>query len=499
MTVAFFMHAAEFMKARSVAVLTLAMFAVASAGCFSMRPSSGGGQTRFDAPRRLVPADVALPAGYTIEVVATGLTFPTGVAFDAAGTPHLVEAGYSYGEVWRTPRLLRIGSDGALSVVASGSDNGPWNGVTFHDGNFYVAEGGQRTGGRILRIDRSGSMTALVEDLPSVGDHHTNGPAIGPDGMLYFGQGTATNSGVVGVDNFEFGWLRRYRDFHDIPCRDVTLTGKNYTTANPLTGDERDRATTGAFSPFGTATSPGQVIRGRVPCNGAILKIPLAGGAPQLVAWGLRNPFGLAFSSRGELFVTDNQYDARGSRPVFGTGDLLWKVEEGKWHGWPERFGTLALHEHDSLAPPGDPRVARLIDPYPNDAVEPAARLGVHSASTGLDFSRSARFGHEGDAFIAQFGDMAPGVGKVLSPVGFKVVRVEVGEGIVHDFAVNRGETNGPASFIGGGGLERPTAVRFDPSGESLYVVDFGVMTVGPQGPEPRPETGVLWRIRRTR
>lgn len=491
------MHAALPMKHRSVVVLTLACLALASAACFSMRPSRGGGQTSFDAPRRLNPTDVALPPGYGIEVVATGLTFPTGVAFDAAGTPHVVEAGYSYGEVWTTPRLLRVGTDGAVSVVASGGDNGPWNGVTFHDGSFYVAEGGQRVGGRILRIGRTGDVTALVEDLPSVGDHHTNGPVIGPDGMLYFGQGTATNSAVVGVDNYEFGWLRRYPEFHDIPCRDVTLTGKNYTTENPLTA-ERDRAMTGAFSPFGQATVPGKVVRGRVPCNGALLKISPSGGAPQLVAWGFRNPFGLAFSPGGELFVTDNQYDARGSRPVFGTGDLLWKVEQGMWHGWPERFGALALHEHDSLAPPGESRVARLIDAYPNDPVEPAARLGVHSASTGLDFSRSSRFGHEGDAFIAQFGDMAPGVGKVLSPVGFKVVRVEVGEGIVHDFAVNRGEVNGPATFIDGGGLERPVAVRFDPSGEALYVVDFGVMTMGTQGPEPRPETGVLWRIRRT-
>ena len=42
------------------------------------------------------------------------------------------------------------------------------------------------------------------------------------------------------------------------------------------------------------------------------------------------------------------------------------------------------------------------------------------------------------------------------------------------------------------------SAARFDPSGTALYVVDFGVMTMGPQGPAPQPETGVLWRITRT-
>ncbi len=54
-------------------------------------------------------------------------------------------------------------------------------------------------------------MTGLIKDiiiaLPSNGDHHNNQIAFGPDGRLYFGQGTATNSCVVGMDNFRFGIL----------------------------------------------------------------------------------------------------------------------------------------------------------------------------------------------------------------------------------------------------------------------------------------------------
>jgi hypothetical protein len=102
-----------------------------------------------------------------------------------------------------------------------------------------------------------------------------------------------------------------------------------------------------------------------------------------------------------------------------------------------------------------------------------------------------------GQAFVAQFGDMAPNVGKVLRPVGFKVVRVDVTTGGIEDFAVNKGRANGPASWVGGGGLERPVAARFDPSGTALYVVDFGVMTVTSKAPAPQPGTGVLWRITR--
>src|SRR5829696_839988 len=117
-------------------------------GCYRWRSSSGGGEARFSGERRLVPGDVALPPGYSIELVATDLTFPTGVAFDAEGVPHVVEAGYSYGEIFTTPRLVRIGPGGARSVVAEGGGNGPWNGIAYAEGAFYVAEGGQLEGGR---------------------------------------------------------------------------------------------------------------------------------------------------------------------------------------------------------------------------------------------------------------------------------------------------------------------------------------------------------------
>ena len=86
----------------------------------------------------------------------------------------------------------------------------------------------------------------------------------------------------------------------------------------------------------------------------------------------------------------------------------------------------------------------------------------------------------------------------MTGPVGYKVVRVDVGSGVIEDFAANRGATNGPASRLGTGGLERPIAARFDPTGTALYVVDFGVLTMTSKGSTPHPGTGVLWRITRT-
>ena len=477
-------------------IFVLLVVVVVLSGCFRLMRSEGGGETDFELPRQVDPSDVALMEGYEIEVVATGLTFPSGITFDDQGRLYVTEAGYSYGEVRLTPRLLRIEPGGTTAVVAEGS-NPPWNGVEYHDGAFYVA-GGHLQPGQVLRISMNGRARPLVEGLPSLGDHHTNGPVVGPDGWIYFGQGTATNSGVVGIDNFGFGWPERYPDFHDVPCEDVVLAGKNYTTLNPLTERPDDTAVTGAYVPFGTHTEEGQVIEGEVPCAGAILRVRPDGTDLEVVAWGLRNPFGLAFSPGGELYITENQYDVRGSRPVFGTGDLLWRVEPGTWYGWPDYHAGRPLTDEDWYEAPGEPAPGFVLREHPQLPPAPVVALGVHSSSNGIAFSHNPAFGYEGQAFIAQFGDMAPKVGKSLDPVGFKVIRVDVEDGTIHEFAINRGKTNGPASWLGTRGFERPLDVEFSPDGQTLYVADFGVMLVDDeQGIRPQPGTGVVWRITR--
>lgn len=487
---------ARFLKMKGGSLLAVIALAGILSGCYVMRPSSGGGQTDFSPPRRVDPGDVALLGGYWIEVVATDLTLPTGVAFDEEGRAYVTEAGYSYGEIWRTPRLLRIEPDGRATPVAAGGRNGPWNGVDFHEGAFYVAEGGELEGGRLLRIPLDGPITVLVSNLPSMGDHHCNGPAVGPDGWIYFSQGTASNSGVVGKDNADFGWLYRRPDFHDIPGQDIVLAGRNFTSPNPLTPRRSDRAVTGAFLPFGTPSQPGQVIPGRVPCSGSVMRARPDGSRLELVAWGFRNPFGLAFAPGGQLYVTENGYDDRGSRPVWGTPDVLWEVKPGVWYGWPD-FAAGRPLTSKWFKPPGKSHPQFLLAEHPNPPPKPAATFGVHASANSFDFSRNPAFAPVGQAFVPLFGDMAPDVGKVLHPVGFKVVRVDVATGIIESFAANQGKIAAPASLLENGGLERPVAVRFNPRGDALYVVDFGVMIMTKKGPHPKPGTGVLWRITR--
>src|SRR4051812_40511161 len=116
------------MAHRRVIVLGLVLALAATSACYSMRPSRGGGRAHASLPRRVDPADVAVPDGYRVDVVATGLTFPTSVTFDDDGRLYVVESGYSYGEAFDTPKLLRVEPGGGTTVIATGG-NGPWSGV----------------------------------------------------------------------------------------------------------------------------------------------------------------------------------------------------------------------------------------------------------------------------------------------------------------------------------------------------------------------------------
>ncbi len=429
------------------------------AGCHAA--AQGGGPVaepvaREDPPPEPSPFDIDVPDGYRIELVADKLTYPSGVAF-GDGRIFVIESGDA-----GTARLLELTKQGPVPVATG--DHVPWTGIAYRDGALYVAEGGERDGGRIVRFDLPDfKQTVLVDNLPSLGDHHTSGPVVASDGWVYFGQGTATNAGIAGPEDQE----------HDIPCRDVTLLGTNFETGG---------ATTGAYLPFGTPSETGQVIKGHLPCSGAIMRVKTTGGPIELVAWGFRNPAGLALDN-GALYATDNGYETRGSRPVFGSADVLWKVEMSHWYGWPDFSEGRPLTLDFYAKGGGRPRGFLLAD-HPERPREPRAYLPVHASADGLDFTHGEEFGFPGSAFIALFGQLLP------APVGFEIVRVDPRTGDIAEFAKNHGDKTGPASQKKQRGFERPVAVRFDPSGKSLYVVDYGVA-----GAEPQPETGRIWKI----
>jgi glucose/arabinose dehydrogenase len=227
-----------------------------------------------------------------------------------------------------------------------------------------------------------------------------------------------------------------------------------------------------------------------------VMRVPATGGPIELVAWGFRNPFGLAFAPGGQLYVTDNGYDVRGSRPVFGSADALWRVQQGVWYGWPDFSEGRPLTAKRYNGGGGSTH-GFLLARHPDTPPAPAAYFAVHASADGFDFSRNDAFGYRGWAFVAEFGDMAPTAGKVAGPVGFDIVRVDPASGDIADFARNKTDQTAPASAKHGRGLERPVAARFDRDGRALYVVDFGVVRMTDKGADAQPRTGKLWRITR--
>src|SRR5712691_11313789 len=271
-----------------------------------------------------------------LELVADGFSFPTSLTFDEQGIAYVAESGLPFGGAPPGGRIWRIAPAGNHRLLAQGL-RPPVNGLTFHQGGLYVSEGGHP--GRISRLDPNGQLTVLLDNLPGPGNYHTNMVAFGPDGKIYFSQGAMTNTGIVGLDAYELGWLRRLPHAHDIPGCNIVLAGINIETKNPLKNERGKRAHTGAFAPFGTCTEGGQRLPAQLPCTAGVMRCNPDGSGLELVAWGLRNAYGLGFLPDGRLLATDQGADDRGSRPVGNAPDMLFEVRQGAWYGWPDFIG----------------------------------------------------------------------------------------------------------------------------------------------------------------
>lgn len=439
--------------------------------------------------------DILLPPGYRAEVVATGFTAPVHACFDPAGAMYVTESGH---KAESPPRVYRVDpSSGSKALVlelsgARAVETGAATGAVWHDEALYLSNTDS-----ILRVDpRSGEVSEVVTGLPGLGDHQTNHPVVGPDERLYWGQGCVTNMGVVGADNFGYEWLAGHPDVCDVPGGDIVLAGRNYRVPDVL-GNPLSSVESGAYSPFGTSTVIGQRIAGASKASGAVLSCALDGSDLRVVAWGLRNPYGIAFHPDGRLFVTEHGSDERGARWIVGDPDDFYEVRDGAWYGWPDFASGVRLDD----ARWGDggtgrePVLAEFPDP---DPPVPIASFEAHAAANGFDFAPpDSEFGFGGQAFVALFGDLAPvTTPRQVVPAGFKVVRLDPDTGAIFDFAVNR--IQGPASKLFHGGFERPSHCVFGPDG-SLYVVDFGEIKIAPEkgGIRMKQGTGAVWRIRR--
>jgi glucose/arabinose dehydrogenase len=222
------------------------------------------------------------------EFAASPNSGPVSMTFDSRGR---LFVGSLSGKIFI---LLDNNDDGRMDEVKTFATGIPQPlGLEFRsNGDLYVTSNVFRGVGRIVRLrdldgdDRADEQTILVDNLPSRGDHQTDRLKFGPDGMLYFGQGSSTDNGVP-------------------------------TTNSPAEG----------------------------PLNAAMLRIDVDNPVVEIIATGLRNPFGMAFHPQtGALFATDG-----GSGEVCQFGDCgedLAPPEEVNWivpggnYGFPQCEGT---------------------------------------------------------------------------------------------------------------------------------------------------------------
>lgn len=422
-----------------------------------------------------------MTTGTTVEhrrtLVADGLSFPTSLTFDGDGTAYVAESGLPFGGAPPGGRIWRLDPDGGRSLLAEGL-RPPLNGLVFHDGAL-IASGGDR--GYITRVELDGSLHTILDGLPGPGNYHTNMVVPGPDGKLYFSQGALTNLGIVGLDAYELGWLRRLPHGHDIPGLAVELRGVVVETEDPLDDDPAARARTGAFSPFGSAHAAGTRLAPSVPCTAAIMRCAPDGSDLELVAWGVRNAYGMGFLPDGRLIVTDQGSDDRGSRPIGNVPDLLFEIREGAWFGWPDFIGGEPVTA-DRYVPTRGPRPDFVLANHGELPPPEAAllRFPVNTAAVKFDVAPAGASGIAGHLVIALFGDERPMTGPPGPRVGRCVVRVDPADWSLHPFA---------------NGFLRPIDVRFAPDG-ALHVLDFGDFEMREAGGlDARASSGCVWRL----
>lgn len=467
---------------------------------------------------------VQLSDGFRIEKVTDGLTYPTALAWDDEGQMYVAEAGGGLNPETLAPiRILQIEEGGSKTVVADLTDKGVVAavvGMVWDNGNFYITHRAEDLTGAVSRVSMDGQVTNIFKGIiDSQAEHQINDIRMGPDRMMYVTVGPAGNSGVADLSIAP--WIMASPNLKPVPCQDIVLLGKNFKTPDFRTEDESDTVLTGAYVPFGTETSPGQVIPGATLCGGSILKFDPANPSNiQTHAWGFRNLIGIAWDSQGNMYGSENGYDVRGSRPVGDDIDASLRIAEGRWYGIPD-FSTgrepltdPKFEVPDSLQamvvvngqPQGkdlgfliDHAASGLTTPTPEDV------LGVHelnSSPSMVDIAPASWDDLAGHVFIAEWGDLTPPTnplsGENYAP-GYKIVKVDPSSGTLTPFVVNQGGGPASAQQEQGNGIERPFDVQFGPD-DAMYIVDYGAVTIDMSKKPPynyKAGTGVIWKVSR--
>jgi glucose/arabinose dehydrogenase len=477
---------------------------------------------------------VEYPAGVDLQVVAEDLTGPVDCAVDKDGTLIVAESGRGKYE----PRIYAIRKDGTMfNIYPTGRRfpqplrwlqggfrlYGPIGGIAVDDGKVYVSHRDKDDFGVITAFTYDGKHTTIVGKLPAQGDYGMGDIAIHPPtGRLWFGVGAATNSGVVGLDNWAAGWVKNHPNFSDRPWLPpgqslLKLLGYRFDTPNPLAGlfGGKDVAGTAPFQPFNSR------YRGRIPRaennrpTAAVFSCDPAGGGLMVEAYGVRYARGIAFDEYGSAFMTNNGMELRGTRPVKDDPDAVLSIVRGTWYGWPDYSADLRPISSEQFQPSEEmlvtyQEVNEVIDHRGSGLDEPSryreslvqAVLPPLSGAAGIAFvpnvgPLSVFSGH---AIVALSGDRAPFATsgrKLRGPTGYRIVRVNSIDKEVSDFVRNtagvpRSRQKLTYHHVS---LERPMSVKFDLADGSMYIVDFGVLEMRKGKEFVKARTGRIFKL----
>ncbi|MGA2232821.1 MAG: hypothetical protein ABSH22_18125, partial [Tepidisphaeraceae bacterium] len=406
------------------------------------------------------------PTGFGVKPLIVNLTAPTAICFDSQGTMFIAEGGgtiedlephiFAYKpsapEGQQVFNIYPVGRH--IPFVKTGFQiYGPVGGMVAVGGKLYVTHQNASGNGEVTAFGYDGSHTPVVSDIPARGDYKMGDICADENGRLYFTVGSATNSGVVGLDNWQVGWVAKHPEFCDVPFIPLKLQGYRFNSDNPLAGlfSGAEIAVTGPFQPFNV----GDNLHIQRPANGkptgAVYSISPQGGDLRVEAWGTHWARGIVCGDFHRIYFTDEGMEARGTRPVVNDPDAVFQLvgrgSMGTWYGWPDYSRELELIGEEKYQPPsqllrntGYQEIAALIDEQTTGLTAPDKAnwlKGVFPAQAGaakLDIiPNTGPFKNfSGGIVVALFGDRAPfstggpdGL-RLSRPTGFKVARVDL-------------------------------------------------------------------------
>lgn len=376
--------------------------------------------------------------GYNMETYVKGLKNPSSICFDTEGVLYIGE------NIDGKGTISSYSPKGEYREIANGLNEIGY--IKFDKNDLYISHKG-----KVSKI-KNGKVTDIVNNLPSQGDYSNNGISIGYDDMVYIAQGSATNSGIVGLDNYENGWLLENPYFHDIASNEMILKGSNFSTENPFTQDKNDVALTNGFMPFNTPAEINDHVKGSVVSNASILRANKDGSYIELFATGIRNPKNMINIHDGSVLVTVQGMEDRGSRPINDGKDYIYSLSKDAYVGWPDYEGGEDISKNKF-------RVEGKKQPLPitynvkGEVAKPLMSFNESGRIGYMDISKDEKFGFKEQLFI-------PFCKKNKEDA--KILVVNTKDKTIQEFLTNGKEEE----FI-----KKPSQCVFSPEGE-LYILE---------------------------